>query len=414
MLRAGREAAREFNMFGLRNMHRGGRGKRSLGLVTGALGIVLTTGAAWAGVAPSQYTVTLLGYLPGDIRSGVSGINPEGQVVGTSIDASGNTHAFVYDASGMHMVASGYGQAINAAGQVLVDGSNSVSVYNLGGSVTTLPGKTGQTVYGSAINDSGAVAATYNFYASNASAFTFANGLSTPVGTLGGPTSEAWGINDNGQVVGFSATASGASHAFRYTNGSMLDLGTLGGATSTAYAIGANGNVVGVADTGAIVGGVPVEHAFLYSNGVMQDLGTLNEPNSDARSINDLGQIVGETFAGPMALARAYVYENGTMYDLNSLLVGQPDLTVEFAYGINDNGQIAATAYVPGTYGPEAVLLTPTTATMGGSTSVAVPLPSAVWMGLMSIGAIVTGMAVCGRLRRHISRVRPFPCHPIK
>lgn len=355
---------------------------RGLLFGVGMFGLALATaGTARAGVA--MYTATPLGFLPGYTSSEAFGINAGGEVVGVSFSPfipSSVDSAFLYDATGMHLLGPGDGIAINNAGQtvVAVNSSNDQTfVYGPGGSVTMLPGS---PVSGSAINNAGQVAGTFNLNASKAAAFIYSNGSVNLLGTLGGTSSDATGINDLGQVVGYSMTAAGASHAFLYSGGAMHDLGTLGGTDSTAYAINTNGDVVGVADTGNTVEGFPVEHAFLYSNGVMHDLGTLGTSNSDARAINDLGQVVGGSYYGPIAQSQAYVYEDGTMYDLNSLVVGAPDFILELAFGINDSGQIVADARLPDGMG-EAVLLTPTAA--------AVPLPPAAWMGLIVIGGLV-------------------------
>jgi probable HAF family extracellular repeat protein len=61
----------------------------------------------------------------------------------------------------------------------------------------------------------------------------------------------------------------------------------------------------------------------------------------------------------PSGDAHAFLYDGTTMHDLNSLLdVSGEGWTVVEARAINDAGQIAATAYNPGT-GYHAVLLTP-------------------------------------------------------
>lgn len=376
--------------------------KRLMRLGVSVLGLAIASGgAARAGVA--MYTATPLGYLPGDTVSWAYGINASGDVVGTSYDSGGNPHAFVYDAAGMQMVGPGQGIAINNAGEVLVSSLNGLSpayVYGpAGGVVSTVPLPVGGSLLNaSALNDSGqVVGAAYFTKQPTLSGFVYAKGSMTQLGTLGGAASDAQSINDRGQVVGFAYTASGSYHAVLYSGTSINDLGTLGGANSQAFAINAAGDVVGVAQTTNSYQGITDEHAFLYSGGVMTDLGALDRPSSDARAINDLGQIVGESYYGPIAQSLPFIYEDGTMYDLNSLVASQPDFTLELAFGINDSGQIAATALLPDG-DDEAVLLTPIAATSSGPTAAALPLPAAVWEGLLGIGVIVACMA----LRRRV------------
>src|SRR5262249_31631873 len=80
-------------------------------------------------------------------------------------------------------------------------------------------------------------------------------------------------------------------------------------------------------------------HAFLYSDGTMTDLGV-----GIAYAINDSGQVVGAAnFAGQR---HAFLYSDGTMTDLDSLLVDQPGITLSFAHGINDQGQIIAGGFL--------------------------------------------------------------------
>ena len=110
-----------------------------------------------------------------------------------------------------------------------------------------------------------------------------------------------------------------------WQNGTVTDLGTLGGERSTAAAINASGQIVGY---GTALGSGVATDGFLFSNGKMTDLGSFIPA-----AINDNGVMVG----GP------YIDSGGTVQNLNTLIpAGSP--TIQDATGINDHGQIVASA----------------------------------------------------------------------
>jgi probable HAF family extracellular repeat protein len=119
------------------------------------------------------------------------------------------------------------------------------------------------------------------------------NGVTTPLGTLGGSFTEPRAINDVGQVVGTSYLAGDSIyHGFLWQNGVMSDLGTLGGLLSDASGINNLGQIAGDANIPA----VPNEYLqpFLWQNGVMANLGNLGGiGDSTAQAVNDVGQVVG-------------------------------------------------------------------------------------------------------------------------
>lgn len=200
------------------------------------------------------------------------------------------------------------------------------------------------------------------------------------IGTLGGGYAQAYAINDAGVVTGSSQTqgmgAMLATHAFIYrqlspTNQRMQDLGVLGGFFSSGMAINNYSHVVGFSTTKTNNGHV---HAFLHDGRNMIDLGTLGGgmPNSDysvALGINNKDQVVGYTYLpalGDMPLQQVAFLWNRTgtgtarMVNLNSLLneTGKGYVLIS-ATGINDYGQIVASAYDIYNGGVRSVLLTP-------------------------------------------------------
>ncbi|RMF86767.1 MAG: DUF3466 family protein, partial [Nitrospirae bacterium] len=248
-------------------------------------------------------------------------------------------------------------------------------------------------------------------------AFANVNGAVLDLGTLGGPNSRAMGINDHGEAVGWSNGSDRYQKAFVYDlglgpNAAIIPLGTLGGRVSRAYDINERHQVVGWSDTG-----FGEHHAFLLdlaAGGPMQDLGTLAGGLSEAFAVNDQGIAVGTAYqvTGPGPIDRewrpvrydpndpvgvtelvaaagaardinlqgeivgefrvptarqgthGFLYDaQGGFHDLNDLVLPGSNLEVTGAWGINDQGQIAAVGTFPnpvfGMWVEHAVLLTP-------------------------------------------------------
>jgi probable HAF family extracellular repeat protein len=182
--------------------------------------------------------------------------------------------------------------------------------------------------------------------------------------------SAALGINDNGDVVGLSGTCGTPDtsalgrHAVLWRNGSVFDLGGLGG-TMNNYAIVINnaGWIAGNSDLAGDnkPGAIPATRAVLWRNGAITNLGTLpGDYLSLAQDMNGKGQVVGVS-CDVNFNCRPFLWDHGMMKDLNSLFtLGSPQLT--FAAGINDDGDIAGTAYDPVTGESPAFLAIPSPA----------------------------------------------------
>jgi probable HAF family extracellular repeat protein len=206
------------------------------------------------------------------------------------------------------------------------------------------------------------------------------------IGTLGGAYAQAYAINDAGYITGASQTQGMGpmltTHAFIYRGPSapygrynrMVDLGVLGGVSSYGMAINSYNHVVGYS---TITNNDARVHAFLHDGAKMIDLGSLGGPGnrwgsdvSVALGVNSLDQVVGYTYlpaVGEMPIQqvgflwRRGLDGSGQMINLNALLYGTGKNYLVFsAMGINDRGQIAASAYDMRNGSVRAVLLTPT------------------------------------------------------
>jgi probable HAF family extracellular repeat protein len=93
---------------------------------------------------------------------------------------------------------------------------------------------------------------------------------------------------------------------------------------------------------------------------VPHDLGTLGARDSHAAAVNDAGEVVGwSRTAGHDQHAFVVLPGDGSMRDLNRLIPRRLGLVLVQASGVNDRGEIAATA-LPAAGGPSrAVLLVP-------------------------------------------------------
>ncbi len=160
----------------------------------------------------------------------------------------------------------------------------------------------------------------------------------TDLGTLGGPTSEAFCINDHDQVVGVAdlrpTVLPTVSHAFLWQSGRMTDLGVYNAefalppqAAGATTAGPQNSEAIGINDRGWVIGTSDGQegptypfafdgyrsHAVLWRCGMVRDLGTLpSYTDSTAFRMDDAGEVIGaadETIEGPSVHAyRAHTF----------------------------------------------------------------------------------------------------------
>ena len=335
-----------------------------------------------------QYHLTNLGTLTGDNFSYAYAVNDNGQVAGMSnpIFVSSSQHAFLYSGSTMTNLGklSGYTDSvafgINNSGQIVgisFFGSNSCAFLYSGSTLNNLGIPSGFTLSNAGdINNNGVIAGGASYvqqatgkiighaFINNGSTWT---DLGVPAGYL---SSSASAINASGQVAGSASTSGSISHAFFYNGSAWTDLGTLYNGNPSSVSGAADIN-----DNGLIVGSSSMSnaypshdsHAFLYNGSSMVDLGVLQGTNmSVANAINNHGQIVGESFSDATQGAtqlwtyHAFIYEGSTMTDLNTLLdapIG--NWSLNYAWDINDNGQIVGQMFDSVSLHSHAFLLTP-------------------------------------------------------
>ena len=178
--------------------------------------------------------------------------------------------------------------------------------------------------------------------------------------------SAAYAINEAGDVVGYYEPNGGVQHPFIFSDGTLEDI-------NVDY-----GSAVAINNKGQVLIETSVGEALIYSNGVLTKLGKM-----EAVAINDKGQTIGrrglscylatdgkpKTFSSfypkgpcqPLALNNfgtvvggaglkgstrydGFIFRDGIFSDLNTVSVGPlaPFVSIGFAVGINDSGQIAA------------------------------------------------------------------------
>lgn len=327
-------------------------------------------------------------------------INNAGQVVGGSVNLSGEYHAFrtapnmpinpATDDLGSLKGNTSFAFDINDAGQVVgfseSNGDNTRQAFRTAPNMPINPTSDNLGTLGGgftnafAINDAGQVVGVSTPPPSSLTVLTAfrtepntainpaTNSLSNPINN---EYTSASSINNIGQVVGNFGTSTGLTRGFRTAPNTSInlatdDLGTLGGNSTSPTDINNAGQVVG---SSANTNGQ--SQAFrtapnIAINPATDGLGTLGGNFSTANAINDLGLVVGNStlILDTSNSTHAFFYDGSAMFDLNTLIPENSGVVLTSAVDINNSGQIAAngnfiSSDTAGLRRPRAFLLTP-------------------------------------------------------
>jgi probable HAF family extracellular repeat protein len=357
-------------------------GKAFVSISTALGAVALALCCAAPVLAGTQYEITALGAGYAD------GLNNAGAVVGFSTDyttalqwAGGSTSALQALATPSFSAGTYYTAAVGISSNGVIAGSvgdagalngtdnnSNALIWNSSSSAPTNINPGGYTSNAWAINAAGTTVVGW-IQATTAgsplqAAISTGGGALAPLSVTSNPANLtlaiATGINSSGEIVGYATDSTGNVHSFLYNAGTVTDLGVTGGpanALNGALAINDSGLVVGAVETDQTAPGD--EYAYSQTTSPlsgMNSLDTTSDVFSQANAVNNGNAIVG--FAGNDSVWNAAIFSSTGPIELSTLvdnLSGWSQL--EWATGINDNGQIIGT----GTYNgqTEAFLLTP-------------------------------------------------------
>jgi probable HAF family extracellular repeat protein len=270
-----------------------------------------------------------------------SAINIDGDIVGTAytgFDVNGNLtggHGFLYHDLKVIDLGPGAATAINGLGEVLgysldSSGKSTPFLYQ-NGSFTTLPANS------YVLNDLGQIL----IQVTGAVEIREPNGTIVSHAVNNGYFFVALAISDLGQVIArdFVNALKNRRNQFGDFYNQVL-LVQPGG----AYRIVARNRVDYFYDEGDATLYNP-DGKSVYLGNLLTEIDGGAPPGSDATGINSFGTIVGFCRMANGQVSKGFVYLNASMYDLNALATPTPNgLTIISAQGVNDLGQIVATA----------------------------------------------------------------------
>lgn len=300
-------------------------------------------------------TMTDLGVLTGDYgNSSANAINAAGLIVGTSVNADGQTRAVRWTAPGqiedlgaLEVAGTSEAKRINDAGRIVgfatVGAQTHAFVWDPGQGMRDLGILAeGWSSWGVDVNNPGTILGYgENGFGHTRGFVSTGTGALQDLGSLGGGRSRAFALNDQSQVVGDSFASSGYFHAFSWTaQGGMVDLGTVGNRHARAIDVNNQGEVV--ANSGWYEGfeDGPFYWSLAHGKHVIPGFG--NEVRFWASDINNEGKVCG-TSVFPDGSARAWIWtRQGGIVALGPLTEGSTS-----AAAINDHGHVTGSRSLP-------------------------------------------------------------------
>jgi probable HAF family extracellular repeat protein len=329
-----------------------------------------------------------LGVLPGTIFSSAEKINNRGVIAGVSgFGGIGPIFAVRWDPDGRIMALDHFARAnwptgINDHGDISGIATVSVGTYAVrwdpSGAITVLPhvpGRQGSRTVGIAA-DATVAGTSFDLYErdlSRRAARWDPDGQVVDLGTLpGGTSSYAVAINTNGEVAGNSTAADGYWHAVRWDRqGRITDLGAdtnaryindsgevagyLGGrpvrwdVQGRVTVLAESGGVTGINNQGMTIGGGPLGSAVRWDrDGHVTVLESPpNFPEASAVVINNAGEVAGTAGIPGTAESTAVQWDlQGTVTDLGML----PGHSRSSANAMNDQGTVVGTSWGDGSF----------------------------------------------------------------
>jgi uncharacterized membrane protein len=287
--------------------------------------------------------VTELGRLPRGTFSHAYGINAAGQVVGDGNDNDPRNKAVIFGSNGALQI-DGSGGSFQSAYGITDDG-------RIFGNFSTV-GSPGLSTWEPVFWTFDAAHDRYD-----------RNDLPRPTGTPTGFSGAfVFGASNAGIAVGQATSDIVGVRAALWQNDATHTLvlleNPLGGAAGAAFGVSAAGHVAGMSS-----GATQPERGVVWLNDAAHSPIVLvplpGDLSSRAFAVNTAGIVVGASFA-PGAPGRGFVFRDGSSRELTNLLdADSSGWTINEPAGINDAGQIVATATLDGARHP--VLLAPFT-----------------------------------------------------